>query len=134
MSDEPTSPALRPLCSGIYDFATLQAEATAMGQRRRVFFSPTATLEQFVLQMSTLDPGQSPHAPHQHPDEEMILIKDGMLEISLNGELRRVGAGSVVFIAPNDLHGWTNVGPDRANYFVLRWWTTKTAGPIPQPG
>jgi XRE family transcriptional regulator, regulator of sulfur utilization len=122
-SDASTAPVLP---SKVYDFEQMLAETTPMGERRRIFFAPTATLDQFVLQMSTLAPGQSPHAPHQHPDEEMILIKDGTLEISLNGKLQRVGPGSVVFVAPNDMHGWTNVGETRANYFVLRWWTGKT--------
>jgi quercetin dioxygenase-like cupin family protein len=41
--------------------------------------------------------------------------------------VQRVGAGSVVFIAPNDVHGWRNVGEGRAIYWVLRWTTEKTA-------
>lgn len=118
------------LPSNVYDFAQMLAEPTPMGERRRYFFSPTATLDQFVVQMSSLDPGKSPHPPHQHPDEEMIMIKEGTLEISLNGKLQRVGPGSLVFVASNDLHGWTNVGTQRANYWVLRWWTAKT-GPDP---
>lgn len=130
MSDAKLSGMSGVLPSKVYDFATMLAEPTAMGERRRYFFSPTATLDQFVVQMSSLDPGKSPHPPHQHVDEEMIMIKEGTLEISLNGKLQRVGPGSLVFVASNDLHGWTNVGTERANYWVLRWWTAKT-GPDP---
>lgn len=118
------------LPSTVFDFAQMKAEATPIGERRPFFWSPTATLDQFVVHMSTLDPGQSPHPPHQHPDEEMIFIKDGTMEITINDKVQRVGAGSVVFVGPNDMHGWKNVGNSRANYWVLRWWTAKT-GPDP---
>jgi XRE family transcriptional regulator, regulator of sulfur utilization len=114
------------LRSSIFPFEKMLVEPTPMGEKRRFFFCPTATLDQFVVQMTTLDPGQSPHEPHRHPDEEMILIKEGTLEITLNDRKERVNAGSVVFVAPNDLHGWSNVGTGRAHYFVLRWTTAKT--------
>jgi hypothetical protein len=29
--------------------------------------------------------------------------------------------GSILFLAPNDLHGVTNVGDGPATYFVIKW-------------
>ena len=112
--------------SSICDFAQILAQPTPVGERRAFITSPTATLDEFSVHMTTLDAGQWPHPPHKHPDEEMILIKEGTLEITINDKVQRVGAGSVVFVAPNDMHGWKNVGASRANYFVLRWKTGKT--------
>jgi quercetin dioxygenase-like cupin family protein len=115
------------LPSTVFPFEQLRIDPTPVGERRRFFWAPTATLDDFVVQMTTLNPGGSPHPPHKHPDEEMILIKDGTLEITINQTVQRIGPGSIVFVGPNDLHGWTNVGETRANYFVLRWTTAKTA-------
>src|SRR4051812_26168465 len=112
--------------SKVFDYSQILAEPTPVGERRKFFASPTATLDEFGVHMTTLDPGQTPHPPHKHADEEMILIREGTLEITINEKVQRVGPGSVVFVAPNDLHGWKNVGQTRANYFVLRWATAKT--------
>jgi quercetin dioxygenase-like cupin family protein len=117
------------LPSTIYDFTKLPPIPTPPGERRIYFHAPTATLDEFVVHMSILNPGQTPHPPHQHPDEEMIMIKEGTMEITINDKTQRVGAGSVVFVAPNDMHGWVNVGEGRAAYWVLRWTTGKTTKP-----
>jgi uncharacterized cupin superfamily protein len=41
-----------------------------------------------------LRPGQASHAPHRHPQEELIIVKEGQLEISINGAKQRAGTGS----------------------------------------
>jgi quercetin dioxygenase-like cupin family protein len=71
--------------------------------------------------VTTLEPGLAAHAPHQHPEEEMIILKEGELEAMINGRSQRMSAGSILFLAPNDLHGVTNVGHGRATYYVLKW-------------
>jgi quercetin dioxygenase-like cupin family protein len=73
------------------------------------------------MHITTLNPGLSSHAPHKHPDEEVIIIKEGIVESLVNGQLRRVGPGSVVFQAANQLHGITNVGDTPATYHVIKW-------------
>jgi quercetin dioxygenase-like cupin family protein len=119
--------ATEELPSTVYDFTKLPVVPTPPGERRIFFHTRTATLDEFVVHMSILNPGQTPHPPHQHPDEEMIMIKEGTMDITINGKVQRVGPGSVVFVAPNDMHGWVNVGAGRASYWVLRWSTGKTA-------
>ena len=57
----------------------------------------------------------------------MILIKDGTLEVTINGVSKQAGAGSVFFYAANDLHGMKNVGTTDATYFVFRFVTERTA-------
>ena len=71
--------------------------------------------------MTTLNPGESPHPPHQHPDEEVMIIKEGTVETLVNGETKRIGPGSVIFQAANQLHGIRNVGTVPATYHVIKW-------------
>jgi len=99
----------------------IQARGPAESRARQVFQSPTATLDELELHVTTLAAGQSSHAPHRHPDEELIIIKQGTLEAMVNGETRRVGPGSVIFQAANQLHGIRNVGDTPAVYHVIRW-------------
>jgi len=63
--------------------------------------------------------GQVPHAPHHHVHEELLLIREGTLEVTVKGRTERLGPGSAVYIASGEEHGWKNVGPSAAKYFVL---------------
>ena len=61
------------------------------------------------------------HAAHKHPDEELIIIKEGTVEALVNGETHRLGPGSVIFQAANQMHTLRNVGDTPAVYHVIRW-------------
>ena len=107
--------------SRIFLWDSLKAEKTNVGERRDVVRLPTATLDELEMHITTLNAGQQSHAPHQHPAEELIIIKEGTLESFVNGEYRRVGPGSIVFQASNQLHGIRNVGNGPATYHVIQW-------------
>lgn len=112
----------RPLPSSVFDWAQLEAVATEAGARRAVFDATSATLDRVECHVTTVGPGKAPHAPHQHPEEELIIIKEGTLEVMQNGQTRVAGPGSVIFEASNDPHGLRNVGEGPATYFVVKWW------------
>ena len=107
--------------STIFDWTTFKAEPNKTGQVRKVVQQPTATLDELEIHITTLNKGESPHAPHQHPDEELVIIKEGTVESLVNGQLKRVGPGSVIFQAANQLHSIKNVGDGPATYHVVKW-------------
>ena len=94
---------------------------TPIGESRKVFRAPTATLDELECHVTTLNPGELAHPPHQHPDEELLIIKEGTVEALVAGEWKRVGAGSVIFQASNQLHAIRNVGDTPATYHVIKW-------------
>jgi quercetin dioxygenase-like cupin family protein len=91
------------------------------GLSHRFFQNPTATLDELEMHVTHLPPGKSPHPPHTHPEEELVIIKEGTLEAMQAGKTRRMGPGSVIFQASNQLHGVRNVGETTAIYYVVRW-------------
>jgi quercetin dioxygenase-like cupin family protein len=91
------------------------------GLSRRFFQNPTATLDELEMHVTHLPPGKAPHPPHTHPEEELVIIKEGTLEAMQSGKTRRLGPGSVIFQASNQLHGVRNVGEGMATYYVVRW-------------
>ena len=107
--------------SKIFDWDALKVEKTNVGARRDVVRAPTATLDELEMHITTLNAGQQSHAPHQHAAEELIIIKEGQLESFVNGEYRKVGPGSVVFQASNQLHAIRNIGNTPATYHVVQW-------------
>jgi len=117
----------------VIDWDKLAVKPTKTGERRELFDAPTITLNNFEGHVTTIRPGEVPHPPHRHPDEEMILIKEGTLEVTINGEMQRASAGSIFFYASNDLHGMRNVGSTPATYYVFRFITTKTPATNAKP-
>src|SRR6266487_1946963 len=107
--------------STIFEWSTAGTKPNAWGRVRQVVQTPTPTLEELEIHISTLNPGQSPHAPHQHEHEELLILKDGTLDTFQNGVTRRVGPGGIIFQASNELHNVTNVGQTPATYYVIGW-------------
>jgi quercetin dioxygenase-like cupin family protein len=66
-----------------------------------------------------LAPGALPHPGHRHRHEEMFLIREGTVEVTIEGKSSQLGPGSVAFIASNEDHAIHNVGSTRAKYFVI---------------
>ncbi len=91
------------------------------GRASQVFRDPTATLDELELHVTFLPAGISSHPPHRHPNEEIIIIREGTVEALVAGETRRLGPGAVIFQASNDLHAITNVGTTTAVYHVINW-------------
>lgn len=107
--------------SAVFNWNDVQAKPTEVGSVRSFFKTRTATLDELEMHVTTLEPGKSSHAPHRHPNEELIIVKQGTVETLSNGEWKRVGPGSVIFNGSNQLHGLRNVGSDEAIYHVINW-------------
>ena len=105
----------------LVDWDALPPKDTAVGQLRSVFDNPTSTLDKLEVHITTLKPGMASHPPHRHPWEEMLLMKEGEVEVSLNGQKQHAGPGSLIFYASNDPHNATNVGATPATYYVINF-------------
>jgi quercetin dioxygenase-like cupin family protein len=119
--------------SAVFDWNSIPAKPTAVGSVRSFFSARTATLENLEVHVTTLNPGQTSHPPHRHPNEELIIVQRGTVETLSNGEWKRVGPGSVIFNGSNQLHGFRNVGAEPAVYHVINFKTAATPDPLPEP-
>jgi len=122
----PPAPPLAPLGSRVAEFALLAVQTTPVGLRRDVFEGSTGTLTHLECHLTTLNPGEWPHPPHRHPDEELMLVKEGTLEVSINGKISLAGPGSVLFYSSGDEHGVRNPGTTPVTYHVFRFSTPLT--------
>jgi len=108
------------LPSTVFAWSQLQATPTKAGECRNLFDSATRTLGRLECHATTLRPGERAHEPHRHADEEMIFVKEGLLEATINERTASASAGAVLFFSSMDLHGLRNAGPVPATYYVLR--------------
>jgi quercetin dioxygenase-like cupin family protein len=116
----------RPLPSSAFDWTTMTSKPTAYGTVRSVVRAPTVTLDELEMHVTTLNAGQTSHAPHQHANEELIIIREGTVEALVHGEWKQLGPGSIIFQASNELHGIKNIGSGPATYHVVNWKSATT--------
>jgi XRE family transcriptional regulator, regulator of sulfur utilization len=125
-----TSLAQRPRAAIIgpstWEWNDLEARKTDVGEVRDVVRGPTATLEELEMHITTLDAGASSHLPHTHPNEELIVLREGQVETLSGGVWKRLGPGSIIFNASNSSHALRNVGTTPATYHVINWRTAAT--------
>lgn len=116
--------------SALFTWESHTVRPTERGAVRSVFRAPTLTLDELEYHITTLNPGQSPHAPHTHFNEEVIIVKEGAVEAYVNGEWKPASTGSLMFFASNVPHTVRNVGTVPATYHVVNW---KSPGTTQKP-
>ena len=117
-------PAL--LGPSVWRWDEIKSHDTDVGAYAQIVRAPTATLEELEMHVTTLKPGLSSHAPHTHPNEELVIIREGEVEVLSGGVWKKVGPGGVVFNASNSPHALKNVGTTDAVYHVINFKTEKS--------
>jgi len=114
---QPVRPGPQP--SRVFRYEDLTPGRNGPMTSRQILTGLTHSGFKVDLHETELAAGEAPHAPHQHIHEEMVLVREGGLEVTIAGRAARIGAGSVAFIASNEMHGWRNTGSAPARYFVF---------------
>src|SRR5512147_2638119 len=85
----------------VFEWSALSVHKTDVGEIRNVTRGPTATLDELEIHVTTLNPGLASHPPHAHPNEELVIVDRGDVEVLSGGTWRAAGPGSIVFNASN---------------------------------
>jgi len=102
-----------------FKYDELAVTANGQNRQRRMFTAKTHTGFKIESHQSDIAPGEVNHPPHQHLREEMMLIREGLMELTIAGKAYRLGPGDVGVIGSNELHNAKNVGTSRATYFIV---------------
>jgi len=120
---ENTAPSLTQ--SHAYALQSLKVVMQKSGwETRPVLAGKLPDGEALDIHHSVLPAGQMPHPPHQHKYAELMVLVDGKIEFYNNSVTEHMVSGDIVFAAPNQLHGWKNVGDKPARYYVIEIGTT----------
>ena len=125
---------LTPICglsqaisSGVYVWAQAPVVKKATTEQRTLLEGNTLDFRHIKIHATTLQPHQAPHPAHKHDDEELIIIKEGKLTVTIAGKTKTLGAGSIALMLPGDEHGFANQGDVSATYYVMRYESTAPA-------
>ena len=102
-----------------FKYDELPVTTNGQNRQKRMFTAKTHTGFKIESHQSDIAPGEVNHPPHQHLREEMMLIREGVMELTIAGKPYRLGAGDVGVIGSNELHNAKNVGTTRAVYFIV---------------
>ena len=91
------------------------------GEWRRYFRGDTHGTTDLVVLAVTLKPGQAPHPPHRHAEEEFMILAEGTGAWTLDGKELPARKGDVLYAAPWAMHGLKNTGDAPLTYYMVKW-------------
>lgn len=91
------------------------------GDLRIYFEGSTEQVKSMTAGSLRLKPGMSPHPPHQHPEEEFMIVASGTGEIYCGGDTTQVGPGAMMYCAGNTIHGIMNTGKVPMIFYWSKW-------------
>ncbi|MBI5766991.1 MAG: cupin domain-containing protein [Verrucomicrobia bacterium] len=125
-ADVPKSAPAEKLPSDLYDWTKMVVTPNAKGERRAVFDGPTATVDKMHCHITTLKAGEKSGEPSKHLQEEVIIVKEGLVEANWDGKSKTGGPGSVIFFAAGATTFLRNAGTTPCTYIVIYYYTPLT--------
>jgi quercetin dioxygenase-like cupin family protein len=129
----PPPPAPRPGLPMITTFARsvtlpLAEDPVKRWRPYRQFRGPTGTFTSMSCHISVLSTGHHPHPPHIHPEEELLIVLDGEVEIELaddpsgtNSRMHAMKPGMFSYYPATQHHTIHNTGAGPATYLMFKW-------------
>lgn len=109
------------LRSGTIGIGQAKLDRQPFGDLRIYYNGPTEQVRSMTAGSLLLKPGLSPHPPHQHPEEEFMVITEGIGEITVEGKVTKVQPGSIMYCAGGHQHGIVNTGQAPLMFYFFKW-------------
>jgi mannose-6-phosphate isomerase-like protein (cupin superfamily) len=109
------------LTSGTLDAPQAKVTHEVFGDLAIYFNGATDQIGSMTAGSLRLKPGMSPHPPHQHPEEEFMVITEGSGEILVEDKTTKVVAGSMMYCAGGKTHGIVNTGKVPLLFYFYKW-------------
>jgi mannose-6-phosphate isomerase-like protein (cupin superfamily) len=109
------------LPNGTIDKGKAKVTREPFGDLNVYYEGSTDQLGTVVFGSLQLKPGATPHPPHQHPEEEIMILTEGSGEISVEGKITKVSAGTSMYCAAGKLHTIVNTGKTPLLFYYFKW-------------
>lgn len=106
--------------SHVFRLADLPAHHNANGSESwQVMHGRLPTGEAVAVHESIQPAGIPPNPAHRIEHTEFICMREGTLEVHLDGKTDIAKAGDVIFVSKGTLHGVRNIGAGPAAYIIV---------------
>lgn len=87
----------------------------------QLFRGVTANVPWFKCHTSILSPGASPHEPHAHDDEVLLVVFSGEVELDIDDETLPLGPGEFGHYPAGVSHTMRTTSSEPAQYVIFKW-------------
>ncbi|MFK7922646.1 MAG: pectate lyase [Bacteroidia bacterium] len=113
---------LDPVSSGVYKWADHPVKTGALRESRKILEGTSAHFTYLEIHATTQFPGAKPSTAHANTAfEECIIVKEGMMQVTIEGESAILGPGGVILLMPQQMHSLANVGETNLTYYVMKY-------------
>ncbi len=88
---------------------------------KKYFDQPTAMCTNYEMHITKLTKKGPSHAPHQHVDTEIILVIEGDVGMTIDGQDYKGSTGDLFIAESGKLHGVSNASDKPCSYFAFKW-------------
>ncbi len=117
---------LKEVDSGVYTWSELPTKDGSQRIGRKIMEGSSPHFSFLEVHATTQEKGAKPSPSHtQENIEEMVIIKEGLLKMTMNGISEVLPAGSVVLIPPMTEQAMENVGDGPLTYYIMMFTSKK---------
>jgi (S)-ureidoglycine aminohydrolase len=117
--------------AAVYRWEGVTVSKKEHSEQRVLLEGATPAFSHVKVHATTVAGGKAAHAGHSHADEELIIVKEGVLNVTIKGKTETLETGSIALIMPNDGHALANGGKEPVTYYIMRY---ETKQPQPERG
>ena len=117
---------LKPVPSGVYKWVDHPVEIGEDRESRKILEGTSTHLDYLEIHATTQFPGAKPSKAHANEDiEECIIVKEGRMKVTVEGQSVMLGPGGVILLMPRQMHSLQNAGDSNLTYYVMRYRSKK---------
>lgn len=98
-----------------------QTEEFEWGTLTSYFSDETFGTKDVLAAVAIINPGMEIHPPHEHAEEEFLMVLEGGGEWHLLGRDFPAKKGDMLYAGPWDIHGIRNSGKTPLKFVVWKW-------------
>jgi mannose-6-phosphate isomerase-like protein (cupin superfamily) len=105
-----------------------KGDPTTGWKPHHIFHGSTRSLDFLTVHASVLSPGHSPHPPHAHPEEEILIVLDGVADCVISADsdehaprVEVLGRGELVYYPAYQYHTIRNTTQRPITYLMMKW-------------
>jgi quercetin dioxygenase-like cupin family protein len=121
-----TMAQLTEIEQGIYRWNELTVKEGNQRVGRKIMEGISPHFEYLEIHATTQEKGAKPSPPHTQKDiEEVLIVKEGLMKMTMDGVSKTLSAGSVILIPPLVEQSLQNIGDGPLTYYVMMFRSKK---------
>ena len=111
----------QPIESKIFAWVDLPITKNPKAEQRQILEGTTPSFKTFKVHATTLHPHSFLKPIHRQENEELIIIKEGELTVTIEGKTKKLSAGGIALMLAGDERGFENTSDTNVTYYVFQY-------------